>query len=204
MDFLSFTEEKWDANPNSWVNADYAAYVNSHKQSNASLQVQFENANNVMHINTTVCHDNKNSDAFFIIHTADADDLPDIVNNNGENDNQTNALENKDTNNASMDNHLCANEVFENACNNTYTYSYAVGHGAGSSAAYTNRYNAGYTNGFNNNHDANLVSENNLVFDNNNTNRYDIIKEDSDNGDYWTCDNMIVICPCPCPTLCTN
>ena len=83
-----------------------------------------------------------------------------------------------------MDNHLCANKVFENTCNNTYTYSYAVGHGAGSSAAYTSGYNAGYTNGFNNNHDANLVSENNLVFDNNNTNRYDIIKEDSDNGDY--------------------
>ena len=91
MDFLSFTEDKWDANPNSWVNADYAVYVNSHKQSNAGLQVQFENANNVMHINTTVRHNNKTADAFLIIHTADADDLPDIVNNNGENDNQTNA-----------------------------------------------------------------------------------------------------------------
>ena len=41
-DFVAFTEDEWDANPNSQVNTNYAAYVDSRKRNDNDRQMRFK------------------------------------------------------------------------------------------------------------------------------------------------------------------
>ena len=102
------------------------------------------------------------------------------VNNNDCKDNKnTSQMESLAINNSpSIDNNPCVNKAYNDAWNNVYTYGYAVGHDAGSSSDYVHRYKAGYSTAINDNHGANIV------FDDNDTDRYKSIEKDSNNCDY--------------------
>ena len=156
-------EEDWDAIDANQVTQDYASLT--------APQVHFENANNETNNNITIRHDNRATTTNLVAHT---------VNKNDCEDNKiTSQMESLATDNSpSIDDNPCVNKAYNNAWNNVYAYRYAVGHDAGSSSAYAHRYKAGYSTAITDKHSANLV------FDDNNIDRYKSIEKYSNNCDY--------------------